>query len=513
MANQTGFNKPSPSQSNKQAYNPKTVSIVLASTGFLVSLIIGLLITGVSNSIYLLAGSLGLIAFIVTFFRLDIGVAAMIFILYTQTYIIVGERYGIPDVVQGLIMLLVLSMGTRWIVYTSEIPQGWMRPLFLVGFYCLVCLFSVMYAVFPSAAMPVAVETIKSGVIALIIAVVIKNKESFRLAIWTLLIVGIFLGTISVIQFSTSSYENDYGGYADSSLSNISAGSDDYRIGGPVADPNYYAQMMLILVPLALDRLWNERGKFMRALAGWALGVSSLTVMLTYSRGGFISMAIVVVAMVAIFYRGQLHYLLVVAVLFLFFVNILPSQFTDRLSTLTELVPSSSSSGSSQDYSFRGRTSEMIVALQMFADHPLLGVGVGNYQELYQKYAQRLGMEFRSEVRQAHSLYLEIASETGLLGLLSFMLLLWTLLKSIWDGRKLLLEHKLTNLFNMITAYGLGLVGYLLAAIFIHSAFPRNFWVIAGIALAIPRIIAVEVEIAEKQKLKHKMIKAEDISA
>ncbi|MCB9110286.1 MAG: O-antigen ligase family protein [Anaerolineales bacterium] len=496
------INAKSPTKSNS-----RSISAAFAVFGFLLSLIIGLLVTGVSNSLYLLVAVLGLIAFIVTFSKLDLGVAAMVFILYTQMYILVGERYGVTDVAQGLIMLLVLSMGVRWVVYPPEIPQGWMRPLFLVAFYCLVCFASVMFAVFPPVAMPIAIETLKSGIIAMIIAVTLKSKESFRLVIWTLLIAGIFLGTLSVIQFTLGTYTNDYGGYAYAVLSNISGDTSDYRLGGPVADPNYYAQMMLVLVPLALDRLWNEKQRLPKILAAWALGVTSLTVLLTYSRGGFIALAIIVVAMVFIFYRGQLHYLLAVAVLALLLVNILPSRFTERISTLTELVPSKSSSSIvSQDYSFRGRTSEMLVAIQMFADYPIMGVGLGNYQELYQKYAQRFGMEFRSEVRQAHNLYLEVASETGLMGLFSFMLLLIVILKSIWDGRKALLNKGLVSVSNMVTAYGLGFIGYLLAAFFIHNAYPRNFWVIAGIALAIPRMIEVEIAATDELKHKHKFL-------
>lgn len=497
---------------SKQNAKLRPVTVLVVIIGLILSITVGLMVAGASDIKYLLLVIFGLIAFIVTFSRLDLGVIVMIFLLYTQSYIIIGERYGLTNIVQGLIMLLVLSMGTRWIVYPREIPLGWMRPLFLIIFYCLVCLASVLYAVDSSVAMPIAIETIKSGIIALIIAVTLINKDTFRLAIWTLLMVGIFLGTLSVIQFTLGTYGNTYGGYANAVLSNISGDSTGYRLGGPVADPNYYAQMMLVLVPLALDRFWNEKRRLLKVLAAWALGVCSLTVLLTYSRGGFIALVIVVIATATVFYRGQLHYLLALAVLALLLVNILPSRFAERISTLTDIVSNDTNSGVvSQDYSIRGRTSEMIVAVQMFADYPILGVGLGNYPILYQKYAQRLGMEFRAEVRQAHNLYLEVAAETGLMGLFSFVLLLWVTLKSVWMGRQILLRNNLISISNMVTAYGLGFLGYLVAAFFIHNAYPRNFWVIAGIALAIPRMIEVEIETTKKLKHKHKLLKDVDV--
>ncbi len=486
---------------SKQSTKSKSISIAIACVGFTLSAIVGFLIAGVSNTLYLLLAVFGLVAFIITFSRIDLGVVAMIFVLYTQTYLIVGERYGVTDVVQGLIMLLMLSMGTRWVFYTPEIPQGWMRPFFLIFFYCLVCLASVMFAVVPAVAMPIATETLKSGIIAMIIAVTLKNKDSFRLAIWTLLAVGIFLGTLSVIQFVFGTYSNDYGGYANAVLSNISGQTDDYRLGGPVGDPNYYAQMMLVLVPLALDRLWNERQMIMRFFATWALSVCSFTVLLTYSRGGFISLVIVVASMLFIFHRGQLRYLIIVAVAVLLLANFLPPQFSKRISTLTELLPwgASSTGGAAQDLSLRGRSSEALVALQMFADHPILGVGLGNYPLLYQEYARHVGLEFRSEVRQAHDLYLEIASETGLLGLFSFMLFISGMFTSMWKAQKSLARKGLTSVSNMVAAHAFGLLGFLISAIFIHAVYFRNFWVLAGIALAIPRMAEIELEAAEKQ--------------
>jgi len=494
MTHRVGLTTPSkPSKSN-------LTTILIAISGILLSVTVGLLITGMSNTKYLLLVVIGLVAFILTFARLDLGVTLMIFILYSQTHLIVGERFGVTDVVQYLIMLLVVSMGVRWFFYTSEIPQGWTRDTFLIFFYCLVGLASVLYAEHSDVAMPIAIDTLKSGVIALIIAIVLKKESSWRLAIWALLVVGIILGTLSIIQFTLGTYGNSYGGYALAALDNISGSASGYRLGGPVGDPNYYAQMMLVLVPIALDRLWNEKKGLLRFLAGWALGVCAFTVILTYSRGGFISMVVIVAAWLIIYHRGQLRYLLPVAVVGLLLINVLPAQFTDRIGTLTQLLPggSSTTAGVAQDLSLRGRTSEMLVALQMFADHPILGVGLGNYPLLYQKYARQFGLEFRSEVRQAHDLYLEVAAETGLLGFFSFAVLLWGIFSSIWKAQQLLAKKGLTSLSNMIVAFAFGLLGFLISALFIHAVYFRNFWVLAGLALAIPRVAQTEIEAAEK---------------
>ena len=150
--------------------------------------------------------------------------------------------------------------------------------------------------------------------------------------------VGIFLGTLSVIQLTFGTYDNDYGGYALSAIQNISGQINDYRRGRTVGDPNIYAQMMLVMVSLALDRLWHKQKKALQFFAAWAFGVCSFSIVLTYSRGGFLSMLVVVIAMVAFLYS-------LAAALFsgcgnCWIVNdlFLPPQFTQRLRHITELV-------------------------------------------------------------------------------------------------------------------------------------------------------------------------------
>jgi O-antigen ligase len=57
----------------------------------------------------------------------------------------------------------------------------------------------------------------------------------------------------------------------------------------------------------------------------------------------------------------------------------------------------------------------------MFQNYPLLGVGIGNYQDAYPAY--HLGI-FVVPLGHAHNYYINIAAEAGLLGLGTFILLL-----------------------------------------------------------------------------------------
>lgn len=54
-------------------------------------------------------------------------------------------------------------------------------------------------------------------------------------------------------------------------------------------------------------------------------------------------------------------------------------------------------------------------------DHPVLGVGIGNYSDAYPRYFITI---FTASLGHAHNYYINIAAETGSIGLLAFVLFL-----------------------------------------------------------------------------------------
>lgn len=453
----------------------------------------GVLVMGVASPLGLLVIVLGVAVLIATVVRIDWGLLVVIFIIYTRLSDVAVKYHGVPDVAKSFILVLAIAMAARWILYSNERPHGWGRPALVIALFGMVGFASLFYASDFTEAQAAAVEFFKDGVVAVIITMLLQRGLMFRRIIWTLLAAGILLGTLSVYQYLTGTFDNTYGGFAQAPVQNIVGATNDHRAAGPIGDPNYYAQMMLVLVPLALDRLWNERRRPLRLIALWALAVCSLAIILTFSRGGFVSLVVMLVVMV-IYRRQQLANWLPALAVGLVLLQFVPSTYTDRMQTLVKVIPGYRSGTTvRQDAALRGRASELLIATQMFYDYPLLGVGLGNYSVRYQEYSRRLGMDPRAEPRDAHNLYLEIAAETGLLGLAAFGLLLWVMFRGIWEARKALLAAGLTAYADMISAYAFGLIGYMTAALFIHAAYPRYFWVLAGIALAIPRVAEQEV--------------------
>jgi O-antigen ligase len=144
----------------------------------------------------------------------------------------------------------------------------------------------------------------------------------------------------------------------------------------------------------------------------------------------------------------------------------------------------------------------MAAAWQMFADHPMLGIGYGNYETHYHRYARDIALDGRREERQAHSLYLEVAAETGLLGIAAFGVLIVYAMASVLRARVVLLDAGREREAQAATAFAIALFGYLAGSVFLHLSYPRYFWLLMGIALAARGTVASQrapERVAERQ--------------
>jgi O-antigen ligase len=85
----------------------------------------------------------------------------------------------------------------------------------------------------------------------------------------------------------------------------------------------------------------------------------------------------------------------------------------------------------SQNFSTMERFAHWVAGLRMFAAHPILGVGAGNYDAAYARYVVDLST-WPEPLGHAHNYYINAAAETGILGLLAFLALTGVVLDAAW---------------------------------------------------------------------------------
>ncbi|MCL4267305.1 MAG: O-antigen ligase family protein [Anaerolineae bacterium] len=415
------------------------------------------------------------------------GLALLVFATYTRFSDVVEHEYGIPAFALPLALLLLGTLFMRW-WFLGERIHNWEGTAVLLGIFGLVSFTSLFYAADDGRAQNALIDFAKDALLLFAVVLALRDRTSLRAVIWALIAAGIWMGTLSVYQQLTGTYENAYWGFAQTEVRNIIGEVSDYRAAGPLSSPNFYAMILVVLVPLTLDRLWHEKQPVLRFLALWAFVVCILSIIFTFSRGGFLALVVVLVLMIVRESLKPLQILLSLALLFVVW-QFIPANYTERLYTTMNLLPGSGEDARNE-VSFRGRTSEVLVAWQIFADHPVMGVGLGNYNHYYQAYAQPLGWDNRREARSAHNLYLETAAETGLIGLAAFGLIVGMAFWRANQAQKMLMRAGHYDEAAMAFALMVALVGYLVASNFLHGAFPRYFWLLIGILLALPQVAA-----------------------
>jgi O-antigen ligase len=207
-------------------------------------------------------------------------------------------------------------------------------------------------------------------------------------------------------------------------------------------------------------------------------------VVLTYSRGAYVALVVMLVAAVVAGYI-RLKTLVIGVAIFAMIVPILPGSYASRLTSLytiavTPVRGNGNSTADSSDSSYTGRTVQMMAGVNMFVDYPALGVGAQNYPEYYQEYARPLGTTRRMN-RTPHNLYLEIAAETGALGLATFSIVTVALL--LWMRRVWRSVTQPPELRDLARAAAVAMTGYLAGSMFLHNAYPRYWWIVVSVVL------------------------------
>lgn len=187
------------------------------------------------------------------------------------------------------------------------------------------------------------------------------------------------------------------------------------------ANPNDLAAFCLLQFSLAAGVLVTEHQRWARVAAGIGMFLLPVLVVLTGSRGGFI--ALIALALVAFRKQvGRFRWLSAVAVVAVLAYFIVPDKVWHRLGTIRDVDQVNTASQREAESSTAQRVEIWKVASTIAIEHPLTGVGLGAYADAHYDYAQR--PEFSPIAfghRDAHSTYLRMAAELGVVGLMLFL--------------------------------------------------------------------------------------------
>jgi O-antigen ligase len=367
--------------------------------------------------------------------------------------------------------------------------------------YGVVCVSSLLYALQPELTSEALLNYVDGLFIVAVVALNLRTRDDLRRTVWAIVVAGFVLSGLTVLQQVAGLHEQTFGGFAHVEMRNIHSRTAGFRSEGPVS-ANYFALVLVVVVPLAVDRMLHGVDRLQRGFAGLTAALAVSGVYFTYSRGGLVALAVTMLPMLAwvprrVLVKTAAWLALPLAVGLSYMAS---SEYGQRIMALGQLVDASAGNAP-QDNALAGRISEVTSAAMMFQDHPLLGVGVGNYEVHYHRYAQQVGLDARHEERQAHSLYLEVAAESGLLGLGVFGSMLLYAAVGPWRARKRLLGEGDLESAHYMTALGVAFFGYLVGSLFLHLSYPRYFWLMLGLAMGSRQWVPAARGLAMRRRL------------
>lgn len=208
---------------------------------------------------------------------------------------------------------------------------------------------------------------------------------------------------------------------------------------------NIFAGYLVVVILLAIILLLDEDSFNLKAISLLIISmVSSVTIVLTCSRGSWVALICAFIFLVFISRRNLIW--LAPGFLLVFYIFLLFQPLHERF------LFSFSSTGDNDRFRY------WLVAWKMINEHPFLGIGVGTFMANFSKYIKDYNPSY------AHNCYLQIWAETGIFSLISFMVFIVSL---IYLSIKKFFASKDFLLLGLLT----GTVGFL-----IHSFFEVNFY-------------------------------------
>jgi putative inorganic carbon (hco3(-)) transporter len=442
----------------------------------------------------------GSAAVCVVLIRPRLATPLVVFLLASNTPAVLVSRHGVPAAMAALLPLLLMLPLMSTLLRRERLIVA--PVVLLLALYLVVQIAAGLQALDMGIVENRLLTFVLEGLLTLfLITNVVRTYETLRDATWALVAGLGFLGLISLVQYLTHSWYRSFFGFGQVTSDYFYGLVDQPRLQGPIGDPNYFAQILLLGVPLGFALAGTARSSRQRATALAATGCMVAGILFTYSRGAVVAFLLAFAILVAL-RQIKVRYGVILVILLVVVVAAVPS-YRSRVESLSSVGGAGAPVGATAaaDSSVAGRLTEMHAALLVWADHPVLGVGPSQFPLYYQRYALLVGGQVHTSVaygprkgsspgRVTHDLFLGIAADLGLVGLIVFLTILAVTLRGLWRAcsRRVAAQSAVTALN---AGYLVAIVAYIAAGLFLELAYERYFWLILALACSAIRVAGV----------------------
>ncbi len=338
-----------------------------------------------------------------------------------------------------------------------------------VVLFSLMLLYGGLGSFQPKSSLPVTAIQLCFVSVYFVLSNTIRAKHLAMKAVWALMIGGCVSALMGIYQY--------VGGFAQSLIwvDVKMFGSISGRVIGPFDNPNVFGEYLVLLLPVAAALVFTQKG-LRRLFALFAFGVMGLSLIFTFSRGAWLAFLLTFVMFLVCYSRTffKLGMAGVFAVPFLPYV--LPATVVSRFMSI----------GNLKDTSTAYRVSVWEGSLRMFRDFWATGIGAGSdvFLQVYPSYA----LAGAAYALHSHNLFLQVAIELGLGGLIALLLVVLLFARMVFSGSAAISDKKSSAL---LLAFGAGVLAMLIQGmtdnIWYNFRIFLLFWMALGVAAGLRR--------------------------
>ncbi len=231
------------------------------------------------------------------------------------------------------------------------------------------------------------------------------------------------------------------------------------------SNPNDLAALCLIPLGAAAGLAAVERYKLWRYCAFIGVAVLALTVMLTQSRGAMIGMGIAAI-LLPLTSRRRTRDLVLLVVVVGSAALVAPKGVWERLAGLSNASVEKGMQGVDPEGSAEARWLVWSIAGEAIREYPVTGVGLGMMPDRNRWVALRRGLDWsvRGE-RDTHSTYLRLAAETGIPGLIIYLVMWGTVIAKLRRAKNMIRNVRPTDA-QFLIFIELSVWAFLVASVF-----------------------------------------------
>jgi len=335
---------------------------------------------------------------------------------------------------------------------------------------------SVLWAENPAGAQHAAFRLVQGALLLFIVFSAVRERRHLLWILWAF-VIGAVMSAMIGLGGATAAEE-------------IGPGSETIRLAGGIGDPNELAAIIVPAIVVAVGLIAVTRALLLRFVLFASIGVLALALFWTQSRGGLVAMGVTAVVGPAL--SGSARHRMIAVVLSIgalavtYFTLFAPPQQLDR-------VTSFDAGGGT------GRPDLWAVSIEMFRDHPYVGLGAGNFVDVEPRYATR-DIDLRrvdlivDTPKGAHNTYLHTLTELGIVGMALLAAVLVSCLVACFSTARSLERTGETELGLLGRAIAIGIIGMLAAFTFISAAHNEQLWLLLGLAVAFGNLLRVPAE-------------------